>query len=184
MVSRVAVERLSSIDVNQLNRLGAFSGVPMEFPFMSVKTWRYLMRYHPPNWPKERPQRIPISWTRCHFGYGWRPWFLCACGRRCAKLYNRSPILTCRNCAEATYETQRMSRKARLYRKATRIRQRLGDVDGRPGIDPFPRRPPWLPGFGMQRKTYARLRAKGEFIERQLTVRGIYKPCPRRRRWR
>jgi hypothetical protein len=83
MVSRVTVEHLSSIDVNQLNRLGAFSGVTMEFPFMSLRTWRYLMLYHPPNWPKERlPQRISISWTRCHFGYGWRPWFLCACGRR------------------------------------------------------------------------------------------------------
>jgi hypothetical protein len=50
-MSRVVVERLSFIDVNELNHLGAFSGAPMEFPFMSVKTWRYLMLYHPPNWP-------------------------------------------------------------------------------------------------------------------------------------
>jgi hypothetical protein len=129
MSRRITVESLSYIDVNDLNRLGAFAH-PMQYPFMGLRTSRDLIEYRGPKWPENRPpQQIRIQWTRCTYG-GARPWFTCLCGRRVGKLYRGSAWLGCRLCAEATYESQRKSRKGRLYLKATRIRVRLGD-DGR-----------------------------------------------------
>jgi hypothetical protein len=173
-MSRITVESLPHIDVNELNRLGAFAR-PMEYPFMGLRTWRYLIEYrHSEDW---LPQRIPVQWTYCHFG-GWRPWLTCLCGSRVGKLYYGAACLACRHCAEAIYESQRKGPRGRLHLKATRIRARLGD-HGRPGIDAFPPRPLWFPGVGMQRKTYARIRAQGEIIERKLIEGRIYRPRPR-----
>lgn len=172
----ITVERLSFIDVNELNRLGAFA-CPMEFPFMGLRTSRHLIEYREPKWPADRPsQRIQVQWTRCTYG-GARPWLTCLCGSRVGKLYHGSGCLGCRRCAEAIYESQRKSRKGRLHLKATRIRARLGDY-GRPGIDPFPPRP-----FGMQRKIYDRFRMRSEIIECELIQGGIYRPRPRRQWW-
>ena len=85
------------------------------------------------------------------------------CDRRVGKLYYANGFLGCRTCGPLVYESQRAGRKRRLYMKAKRIRRRLGDYDGRPGIDPFaPSRQ-----FRMHRKTYARLKAQGEVLERQ-----------------
>ena len=175
MSRRISVERLSHIDVNELNRLGAFAR-PMEYPFMGLRTSRYLIEYrhaqyhHAGNRP---PQRIPIQWTYCHFG-GRRPWFTCLCGKRVGKLYYGNGFLGCRFCGDLTYESKRKGRKGRLYLKATRIRARLGDY-GRPGIDALP---PRL--WRMQRKIYARRRAQLEIIERKLIEGRIYRPRPRR----
>ncbi len=158
---RITVESLSSIDVNELNRLGAFMR-RMEYPFMGLRTSRHLLEYRGPKWPADRPpQQIPIQWTRCTFG-GSRPWFTCLCGRRVGKLYHGNGCLGCRHCAEARYECQKKSRRGRLYLKAKRIRARLGD-DGHPGIDAIPWRP-----WRMQRRTYDSLRAQIETIERKL----------------
>ena len=104
-----------------------------------------------------------------------RPWLTCLCGRRVGKLYRGSICLACRQCAEATYESQKKSRRGRLFRKATRIRAGLDDF-GRPGIDPFPARP-----SGMQRKIYSRLKTRAEIIEHELIKGGIYRPRPRRK---
>ena len=73
------------------------------------------------------------------------------------------------------YSSQRWGPKRRLYMKAKRIRCRLGDYDGRPGIDPLP--PPRR--FRMHRKTYARLKRQGEEIERQLRGGRVYVPRER-----
>ena len=174
MGRRITVETLSCISVNDLNRLGAFVG-PREFPFLGLRTAPQLIEYRGPKWPIDRPpQRIPIQWTRCNYG-GKRPWLTCLCGRRVGKLYRGSVCLACRQCAEATYESQKKSRRGRLFRKASRIRARLGDF-GRPGIDPFPARP-----SGMQRKIYSRLKTRAEIIERELIKGGIYRPRPRRK---
>ena len=179
-MSRIIVESLPHIDVNELNRLGAFAR-PMEFPFMALRTSRYLIEYRPQSWPAGRvPQRIRIQWTWCTYG-GSRPWFTCLCGRRVGKLYHGNGCLGCRHCAEATYELQRKSRRGRLHLKAVRLRAKFGDY-GRPGIDAFPPRLPWFRGQGMQRKTYAWIRARAEFIERQLIDGGLYRPSPRRQR--
>ena len=102
MRRHIVVDRLSSIDVNQLNSQGAFKGPDLEwlmiFPFQGLKTSRRLVEYRggERDWPPGRPsQRIPIQWTRCTFG-GMRPWFTCLCGRRVGKLYHYLGGLGCR----------------------------------------------------------------------------------------
>jgi hypothetical protein len=170
-MSRIIVESLGHIDVNELNRLGAFAR-PMYYPFMSLRTSRHLIEYHPDTWGDRQPQRIRVQWTYCHFG-GWRPWMTCLCGRRVGKLYHGNGFLGCRQCGEMQYESQRRGRRGRLHLKATRIRQRLGD-EGRPGIDPISARP-----WRMQQRTYARLKAKAEMVERKLTEGRLYRPRKR-----
>jgi hypothetical protein len=174
MSRRITVENLSHIDVNELNRLGAFRA-RMEFPFLGLRTSSHAIEYRGPSWSPDRPsQLIPIQWTPCNYG-GRRPWLVCLCGKRAGKLYRGSAWLGCRQCADVVYESQKRSRRARLSRKAMGIRARLGDY-GRPGIDPFPPRP-----FGMQRKIYNRLRTRAELIERELNRVSIYRPRPRRK---
>jgi hypothetical protein len=174
-MSRIIVESLANIDVNELNRFGAFAR-PMIFPFMALQTSRYLIEYHPETWGSDRPpQRIRVQWTYCHFG-GWRPWMTCLCGRRVGKLYIGNGCLACRQCGGLKYKSQRLGRRGLLHLKAVRIRQRLGD-DGRPGIDPLPPRP-----WQMRRATYARLKMKAEMIECALMEGRPYRPRPRRER--
>jgi hypothetical protein len=92
-------ERTHSIDVGELNREGAFAGQPMRFPFQGLTTWRFKVEYRGTNWPKERrSQIVSVTWTRCHFG-GIRPWFVCSCGKRTARLYpGQFELLACRKC--------------------------------------------------------------------------------------
>ena len=86
MSRRITVESLPCIDVNELNRLGAFAR-SMEYPFMGLRTSPHLIEYRGPKWPADRPpQRIRIQWTRCTYG-GARPWLICPCGRRVGKFY-------------------------------------------------------------------------------------------------
>ena len=173
---RTPLERRSAIDVNELNRLGAFRGVPMHFPFMMLWTSRYLVEFRSPRWPLDRPsQRIPVQWTWCSFG-GPRPWLTCLCGRRVGKLYFTTEFYGCRECCNLTYQSRTRGRQGRLHLKATRIRQRMWD-DGRPGIDPIPPR-----RSGMHRKTYARLKARLQAAENKLSPGYSYRPRPRRRR--
>ena len=134
------VERTQSIDVGELNREGAFSGRPMRFPFQGLTTGRFKIEARGPSWPKIRPtQIIRVSWTRCHFG-GMRPWLVCACGKRAAKLYQGEFFYECRRCSNVAYQSQLRGRKSRLHRKAQEIRWRFWDR-GRPGVDPLPERP-------------------------------------------
>src|SRR5271167_1867085 len=66
---------------------------------------------------KSLGQRVPLVWTRCHFG-GARPWFQCTghsdgqgCGRRAAKLYlGRSSAFACRCCHNRAYASQSENR--------------------------------------------------------------------------
>ena len=169
MSRRITVESLPCIDANELNRLGAFAR-STEYPFMGLRTSPDLIEYRGANWSVDRPpQKIRVQWTPCTYG-GSRPWLTCLCGRRVRKLYRGSGWLGCRHCAEATYESQRKSKRGRLHLKATRIRARLGDY-GRPGIDTIPSRPP-----GVQRRIYTRLKAQLAIIESKLIRDGIYRP--------
>jgi hypothetical protein len=102
-------------------------------------------------------QRVPVEWTRCHFGGG-RPWFRCTasseghyCGRRVCKLYFLSSIFACRHCYGLSYATQLEPLRLRGLARARKIRMRLG---GGPNMfDPFPSKPK-----GMHWRTYKRLR--------------------------
>jgi hypothetical protein len=70
---------------------------------------------------------IQVAHTPCHLG-GTRPWFICPrpdCGRRVAMLYDHGGF-ACRHCHRLAYPSQRESTGDRAFRKADRIRQRLG----------------------------------------------------------
>ena len=96
------------------------------------------------------PQNIRVCWTWCNFG-GSRPWLVCQCGRRVARLFKGMAGYYCRSCCgNPVYESQRRSKKARCYLQAYRLRSRLGG--SRPVVDPLPARP-----YRMSRKIYARL---------------------------
>jgi hypothetical protein len=99
-------------------------------------------------------QRVPITWSPCHFG-GRRPWFRCVvksngryCGRRVALLYGAGEFFACRRCYGLAYESQQESLRHRGLAKARKIRARLG---GSANIfDDFPERPK-----GMHRRIWA-----------------------------
>jgi hypothetical protein len=96
-------------------------------------------------------QRVPLVWTRCHLG-GRRPWFLCACGRRVAKLYG-APVFACRQCCGLAYRSQQEIPRHRAILRAQRLKMRLG---GSANLsEPLPGRP-----RGMHRWTYRRLLAR------------------------
>jgi hypothetical protein len=109
-------------------------------------------------------QRVPITWTACHFG-GRRPWFICAasvngryCGRRVAVLYLAGGSFACRKCCGLAYESQQGGLRFRNLRKSQSIRMRLG---GSPDpFAPFPAKP-----RRMHLRTYRRLRAQARAAE-------------------
>ena len=74
---------------------------------------------------------VRLTWTSCNYG-GSRPWFLCpakGCGRRVAKLYGGG-IFACRHCYQLAYASQREGGADRLFRKADKIRDRMGWESG------------------------------------------------------
>jgi hypothetical protein len=104
-------------------------------------------------------QRVAVTWTDCHFG-GRRPWFICrGCGRRAAVLYTAGGLFECRRCHGLAYATQQESPYYRNLTAAQKIRARLaGSLST---FDEFPDKPK-----RMHRRTYLRLRARGERAER------------------
>jgi hypothetical protein len=117
----------------------------------------YRVRHHGGEW-QDVEQPTLIAWTPCRFG-GVRPYFVCpgvvngiACGRRVAKLYGAETYFLCRYCYRLGYASQREDRYDRAFRRANKIRMRLG---GEPGLAAlFPDRPK-----GMHRQTYQRLQS-------------------------
>jgi hypothetical protein len=133
----------------------------------------YQTRHGPANEWKPINQRIPITWTDCHFG-GRRPWFICPiytdgryCGRRVAVLYGLRDYFACRHCYRLAYESQQEPIRMRGLLKAQKILLRLG---AKPDLlDPFPEKPP-----RMHRRTYQRLHRAYE-TARTRCIQGIMK---------
>jgi hypothetical protein len=127
-LTRPVVELFSDgeiLDSFALNRLGAFDCPNgMAFPFRRLRTYRDHIELRWPN-PDEPPQIIPVEYSRLNYGGAGRPWFLCKCGRRCAKLYVNSINVWCRRCGDLQFRSQAQTRKARLVTKAEKIRNRL-----------------------------------------------------------
>lgn len=92
---------------------------------------------------------VPLAWTGCEMG-GKRPWFLCpatGCGKRVAILYG-GYVFACRHCYNLAYPSQRESNQARAFRKADKIRKRLGWSCGiANGIGPKPNNMHWQTYF-------------------------------------
>ncbi len=71
-------------------------------------------------------QVITLDWTPCHYG-GQRPWFRCpGCRRRVAVLCGYDTPFLCRHCSRLPYASQCETALDRGYRKARKIRTRLG----------------------------------------------------------
>lgn len=112
-------------------------------------------------------QRLPLTWTPCHFG-GTRPWFVCSvwangryCGRRVGVLYLAGELFACRYCHGLAYESQQYNSVGWSISRSQKIRIRLG---GSPDpFGPIPERP-----RGMWSRTYERHCAALVGIERNL----------------
>jgi hypothetical protein len=168
-------ERTRSIDVGELNRDAAFSGTPMRFPILGLFTTRFKIEYRGSNWPiGRRSQIIRVIWARCNFG-GTRPWFICHCEKRVAKLFSSYlGLYLCRKCANLNYLSQLRGRKSRLYNKAQKIR-RLLQNEGRPGIDAFPMR-----SYRMHAKTFEQKITLLQDVENEL-IAGNRRKCRKQR---
>jgi hypothetical protein len=110
---------------------------------------------------KRIQQRIPITWTNCHFG-GCRPWFVCQgygnerCGRRVAILYGSAGLFACRTCHDLAYESQQQTPVFRALDQAQKSRMRLGaSPDIFESLPEKPKRMHW--------RTYRRRCAQAKF---------------------
>src|SRR5215471_8520223 len=77
-------------------------------------------------------QPTQIVWMPCHLG-GQRPYFLCpgivngvVCNRRVTKLYGAGDYFLCRHCYRLAYASQRENGSDRAFRRANKVRARLG----------------------------------------------------------
>jgi hypothetical protein len=178
---RLTIEKLAAecIDVRELRRAGLLNHrhVPrwpgLRWPGIErISIDRGLIQIELVN--QTIPQNIQVSWTRCNFG-GTRPWMHCPhphCNRRVARLYEGLSGYYCRECVgNPPYESQLRNKKARAYLQAYRLRQQLGG--SRPVRDPIPERP-----YRMWRKTYERIRAEIERLERTLIGSRVVKRPP------
>jgi hypothetical protein len=186
--ARTTCESCKSIDVRQWHREGRLS--PGQYFSCSwthssgersgsikIRTERdavvltYQTRRRPATEWKPISQRVPITWTDCHFG-GRRPWFICSmysngqyCGRQAAVLYGAGDYFACRQCHSLAYATQQESIRERGLLKAQKILIRLG---AKPDVlDPFPKKP-----LRMHWRTYQRLHRAYE-IAKERSIRGI-----------
>jgi hypothetical protein len=166
MNKRDTVEDYQSFDVHDLNRAGALREGLVSFGWASFR-WPGIIRVACNRWRVDvelrcgASQRIPVVWSRCHFGGG-RPWFMCGrCDRRVGKLYNTGASLACRCCLDLWYASQRRGAKSRSYLQALKLRLRLNGIASI--AEPIPERP-----RRMHRETYQRLCQKLEELEQPL----------------
>ena len=177
---RLTVEKLAvdCIDVRKLQRARIFRDYWVSLPDVSLR-WprieqmrvaRYLMQLILKN--QLVPQQIRVTWTQCNYG-GARPWMHCPhCQRRVARLFEGLSGYFCRVCVgNPIYESQRRSRKARLYLRAYRLRQQLGG--SRPVVDSMPSRP-----YRMKRRRYGQLIARIERLESSLIGSRVLRYAP------
>jgi hypothetical protein len=167
------VEGVPAIDVNRLQRSGALRpglvvtlhhGEKVAIKMITESDRVNLFyRVRTDDYSRQVTGTVRVVRVRCRLG-GTRPYFVCpgmvtgaggrrtACERRVAKLYFAGCDFLCRQCAQLAYASQSEDRLSRSFRRAGKIRQRLG---GDPDIAaPFPPKPK-----GMWRRTYERWRA-------------------------
>jgi len=162
-----------SIDVRELHYARLLGEHPVSIPrshhpwLHSLETDRISVRIR--FTPDSEWVYVPLRWIRSPLRQGrqmnwdrWRPYFVCPfCRRRADKLYAGRDFVACRTCCKLRYVSQTLGPKAKIHRQALKIRLRLG---GKPFIGaPFPKRPD-----GMQKRVYARMRARAEWLEHRL----------------
>jgi hypothetical protein len=167
---RATCESCLSIDVRQWHRLGWLragqrftwswtrGGKALGSVVVRTEPDAVILMFKPSgaegNGSRSVEQRLPLVWTRCHFG-GARPWLRCtghsdgqACGRRAAKLFLcPPPLFACRPCCGLAYASQQEIPRHRAISRAQKARMRLGGNANL--LEPFPKKP-----RGMHRRTY------------------------------
>jgi hypothetical protein len=141
----VTVEECRVLDVNEMNRRSHLPIRPQDETWVQVQVWDVDGNWHTVT------QYIHVERRLCHLG-GARAFFrCCSCDRPTVKLYQRSGcgFYRCRRCQNLAYPSQREDAVDRAFRRAGKIKQRLGgDPDY---LAPFPPRP-----NGMWQRTYER----------------------------
>lgn len=174
---RTTLEEVRRLDVRWLHRHGSLAS-----PWPQTMTWHrgtqhtgtvtvqmehghlvvtYCYRWRGEDTWHDMRQVIPVDWTSCHYG-GQRPWFVCTrCGRRVAVLCGDGELFLCRHCYRLPYASQCEPPEDRRYRKARKLRERIG-VRGNM-MEPVS---PWNKPKGMHWRTWERLRAQEEHVQR------------------
>lgn len=119
----------------------------------------YRARHSGGDW-RDMRYRVELDYQQCNFG-GRRVWFTCpakGCGARVAKLYG-GEIFACRKCHDLTYPSQKELCYQRAFRRADKIRERLG---WETGFDSLPGEKP----KGMHWTTFGRLTSELAHAER------------------
>ena len=145
-MSKKKIDSVSSIDIRKLTVAKDANSLMLSYGFQN--------------------KTIRLTKTRCNYG-GFRFWFLCpGCYRRAAVLYLYQS-LKCRKCHDLVYNSERESPLDRRFRKANKIRYRLGWQPGIANLD-------WRKPKGMHWKTFYRLRAIENAVA-QCVLAGINK---------
>ena len=181
---RATCEASLSIDVREWHRLGLLrhaglvftwswtrAGEPLGSVDVRTAADALILTSEGSTERKSIEQRVPLVWTKCHFG-GARPWFRCSasvggrpCGRRVAKLYLRdAPVFACRHCCGLVFASQQEIPRHRAISRAQKLRMRLGGSANL--AEPLPERP-----RGMHRRTFYKLFHKAaEAQERSMAL--------------
>ena len=110
-MSKCTTNQVNSININTVSAADRLHG--------SVR-FRYVLAGKP------YEHTVQLAQTACNYG-GVRHWFRCGyCSRRVGVLYLSGGQCACRHCFKLAYKSERESDTYRLYRKADKIRERLG----------------------------------------------------------
>ena len=138
---KTKVEHVNKIDISYLKRTGRLepgvSGLlswtngrelcgSIKFSTQQDKIiLSYRARTNGMDW-QEISETVYFDISECHFG-GYRKWFSCpSCAKRVGILHGAGTHFLCRHCHNLTYSSQSEELSARMFRKARKIRDRLG----------------------------------------------------------
>ena len=168
---KTTIEQLAGdcLDVGVLRRFGLFgdkrcSWSALRWPDITkIRADRYSIELE---MLRKVSQQIRVSWTRCHFGWGLRPWLHCPIANGVWRNYSMglpATIVEPVSVIRPTRAKQRVQKVAGISRLAS-CGVRLG---GNASLNaPFPERPK-----GMHRRTYSRLRYRAEQLEAKISPR-------------
>ena len=139
IAAKDVTDRQNSLDVRYLHRMGCLKlgaagslkwslagtvvGSISYFMITDKIIFHYLFR-RGEEW-EPVIQEVTLTWTPCNYG-GWRPWFLCQCGRRVALLYSGAKYFLCRHCHSLSYASRNESKDKRTLRRIIKIYEKMG----------------------------------------------------------
>jgi hypothetical protein len=168
---RPIAEQMSSINVTDLSRAGAFPPNWFDRNHLSNIGFRWTQLRHVTlsraliefTLLSGHKQSIRVKWIRTGFGTA-RPSFICPCGRAVIRLYCHRGKLSCRRCCNAIYASQVCSKQLRLYLQARRLRSFLRNYGSIGSALTKPR------GSKMYGRTFQRLKGRCQVLESKIST--------------